>query len=68
MKKDNLDKYIKYSNLAIQMLVIILGGVYLGKWFDNKYDTNNLYTSIIGVIATLLAIYLGIRELIKNKN
>jgi hypothetical protein len=68
VKKDNLDKYIKYSNLAIQMLVIILGGVYLGKWFDNKYDTNNLYTSIIGVIATLLAIYLGIRELIKNKN
>ncbi len=68
MKKDNLDKYIKYSNLAIQMLVIILGGVYLGKWFDNKYDTNNLYTSIIGVIATLLATYLGIRELIKNKN
>jgi hypothetical protein len=68
VKKDNLDKYIKYSNLAIQMLVIILGGVYLGKWFDNKYDTNNLYTSIIGVIATLLATYLGIRELIKNKN
>lgn len=48
------------------MLVIILGGVYLGRWFDNKYDTNNLYTSIIGVIATLLAIYIGIRELIKK--
>jgi hypothetical protein len=68
VKKENLDKYIKYSNLAIQMLVIIVSGAYLGKWFDNKYNTNNLYTSIIGVIATILAIYIGIRELIKNKH
>lgn len=68
MKKENLDKYIKYSNLAIQMLVIIVSGAYLGKWFDNKYNTNNLYTSIIGVIATILAIYIGIREFIKNKH
>jgi hypothetical protein len=68
VKKENLDKYIKYSNLAIQMLVIIVGGAYLGKWFDNKYNTNNLYTSIIGVIATIIAIYIGIRELINNKH
>ncbi len=50
------------------MLVIIVGGAYLGKWFDNKYNTNNLYTSIIGVIATIIAIYIGIRELINNKH
>ncbi|HHW60061.1 MAG: AtpZ/AtpI family protein [Bacteroidales bacterium] len=67
MKKNNLDKYIKYSNLAIQMLVIILGGVYLGKWLDEKNNANYLYTSILGAIGTLIAIYIGIRELLKNK-
>jgi ATP synthase protein I len=67
VKKNNLDKYIKYSNLAIQMLVIILGGVYLGKWLDEKNNANYLYTSILGAIGTLIAIYIGIRELLKNK-
>lgn len=67
MKKNNLDKYIRYSNLAIQMLVIILGGVYLGKWLDEKNNANYLYTSILGAIGTLIAIYIGIRELLKNK-
>ncbi len=49
------------------MLVIILGGVYLGKWLDEKNNANYLYTSILGAIGTLIAIYIGIRELLKNK-
>ena len=56
-KGSPLKTYIKYTSLGIQILVIILGGYYLGKYLDQRNDyTEPFYEKWIGLAAVFLAI------------
>ena len=37
----NTNKYLKYSGMAFQLLVLMLTAAYLGKWIDQKLNLEN---------------------------
>jgi len=61
--------YAKYSSIAVQMLVIILigvfGGIKLDEWISWKFP---VFTTILSIVSVFLAIYYVIRDLIKKDN
>jgi len=64
----NLKEYARYSNLGMQMIVVILlgvfGGIKLDKWLHTKFPVFTVVLSFIGVI---LGIYVGLRDFIRTK-
>ncbi len=64
-KKPPLSGYAKYSALGFQMLVIIGGGAWLGKYLDEQSEREfPLYTVVITLLAVFIALYLTLREFI----
>ncbi|MEE4260669.1 MAG: AtpZ/AtpI family protein [Bacteroidales bacterium] len=72
MEKDQKDSplkfYAKYSTLAIQMVVIIVGSAFggraLDKWLEWQFPVFTLALTILGVVAALI---LGLRDLFNKK-
>jgi len=66
--KNNLNSYVKYSNIAIQMLVIILLGVFggykLDKWLELQFP---IFTVILSLLSVIMAIYLVTKDLLRKK-
>ena len=64
--KKRLNDLAKYSGLAFQMIVIILGGTFLGikldKWTEVEKPT---FTIILILIAVILSMYYVIKDVIK---
>lgn len=59
-------KWVALVNIPFQMGVIILAGVYLGLWLDEKYSNGgNLFTIIFSLLAVFIALYNVIRQ-VKN--
>ena len=62
-----LEAYSRYSTIAIQMVVIIvvttLGGVKLDRWIDTK----PVFTVILSLLGVAAAIWLIIKEAIRNR-
>lgn len=54
---------MKYSGMAIQMGVIILIGVYLGKWMDEKWATTPYLTVAMALLSIFAALYLSLKDL-----
>ncbi|MBN2175163.1 MAG: AtpZ/AtpI family protein [Bacteroidales bacterium] len=67
-RKNNLNNYAKYSGIAMQMLVIILlgiwGGVKLDEWLNLKFP---VFTVLLSFLSVAAAIYSVIREFLKKK-
>ncbi|MEI6852015.1 MAG: AtpZ/AtpI family protein [Bacteroidota bacterium] len=69
MKKPSnpLNNYAKYSSIALQMLVIIAGGVvggyYLDKWIGIKFP---VFTVLFSFLSVSLAIYISIKDFLKK--
>ncbi|HNW88544.1 MAG TPA: AtpZ/AtpI family protein [Bacteroidales bacterium] len=63
-----LNNYARYSNIALQMLVIIVlgvfGGVLLDKWINIKFP---VFTVLLSLFSVVLAIYVAVKDFIKNK-
>ena len=67
-KKSPLKNYARYSSIALQMLVIILLGVFGGYKLDVYMDLHfPVFTLIFSLSAVALAIYYAIKDFIKNK-
>ena len=64
----NLKEYARYSNLGIQMIVVILlgvfGGIQLDKWLHLKFPAFTVVLSFTGVI---LGIYIGLKDFMRTK-
>ncbi len=67
-KKGNpLNSYAKYSGIAIQMFVIIGVGSFIGVKIDtHNENTNNLWTIILSLASTIIAVVFVIRRIIAN--
>ena len=60
----NKKHFIKYSNMVVQMGVIIGVFVYVGHYLDLKFDTSKKYwTMILSLAGVFGAIYQMIRSL-----
>ncbi|MBC8486313.1 MAG: AtpZ/AtpI family protein [Bacteroidetes bacterium] len=67
-KKNYLNDYAKYSSISLQMLVIILlgvfGGVKLDEWLNLKFP---VFTVILSLLSVTIAIYSVVKDLLKKK-
>jgi ATP synthase protein I len=65
--KKQLNGYLKYSGMAVQMAAIIvggvLGGVELDKWLTLKFP---VFTLTFTLLSVFLAIYYFIKDVIKK--
>ncbi len=67
-QKKQVNKYVKFSGMAFQMLVIIIVGVVLGQWLDKKYpNENQLFTIIFSLLFVILALYYVVSKIISNQ-
>lgn len=67
-KKNSLNSYAKYSNIAIQMLVIIILGVFGGFKLDRWLELDlPVFTVILSLLSVVLAIYFVTKDLLKKK-
>lgn len=64
----SLSNYAKYSNLAFQMIAILLIGVFGGIKLDHWLKLNfPVFTVVLSLLATVLAIYYVIKDFIRMK-
>ena len=62
-----LQNYAKYTSIAMQMLVIILAGVFGGMELDKWLKLNfPVFTVILSIVSVFLAIYVVIKDLLKK--
>ena len=68
-KKKQLNKYIRFTTMALQMgLTIYLGSV-LGEWLDVKFENENqLYFKIVTLVAVFIAMFSVIRQVLNITN
>ncbi|WP_408041870.1 AtpZ/AtpI family protein [Tenacibaculum litopenaei] len=67
--KSQLNKYIRFSGIALQMGLTIYLGSLLGKWLDTKFpNEGELYTKICTLAAVFGAMYSVIRQVTKLSN
>jgi F0F1-type ATP synthase assembly protein I len=65
--KKSLNSYARYSSMAFQMLLIILGGIFGGYKLDEWLHTTPFFTIILSLLSVILAIYFVTRDLLKKK-
>jgi len=66
-----INKYVRFTTIAIQMGLTIYLGSKLGEWLDLKFNnTNQLYYKIVTLLAVFLAMFSVIKQVIDvtNKN
>jgi len=59
--------YSRYSTIAVQMVVIILGTTLGGVKLDQVSGTKPLFTVILSLLGVTSAMWLVIKEALKNK-
>lgn len=60
------DKYLEFVNIAFQMGIIIVTGVYSGIWLDRKYPNEfSGFTIGISLLGVFIALYLVIRKVMQ---
>jgi len=65
--KKQLPNYGRYSSIAIQMLVIIVAGVFGGFKLDEYLKLNfPIFTILFSFLSVSLAIYYVIKDLLKK--
>ncbi|MBO4489124.1 MAG: AtpZ/AtpI family protein [Bacteroidales bacterium] len=60
-----LKKYVYYSNMAIEMGVLIALGVFGGVKLDKWLDKSPLFTIICSLLGVFIAMYLMIKDVIR---
>lgn len=64
--KNKFNNYVRYSNLAIQMVVIIVAGTFGGFKLDEYLNWGfPVFTLVLSLGSVIIAIYLAIKDLIK---
>ena len=66
-KENSLNSYARYSAIAFQMFAIIGIGSFIGVKIDEYYgNENKLWTIILSLCSTILAVVFVIRRIIAN--
>jgi hypothetical protein len=64
----NYSEYARYSSLAIEMIVVIILGVFGGKYLDTCLSFHfPIFTLLLSLLSVGLAMYLAIRDVINPK-
>lgn len=66
-RKKQFDNYIKYSNIPIQMIVVIGGGIWGGVELDKLTNIEfPVFTLILSIVSVFLGIYIAIKDFLKK--
>ncbi len=69
LKKNNVNNFIKYTNIGFEMLAVILLGVFGGQKLDEVFGMDKpVCTVVVSLFAVFAAIYLAIKDFIKFKD
>ncbi len=65
-EKNKLKGYAKYSNMAFQMIAIIVGGTF-GGWKLDEYLSWGfpVFTIVLSLLSVVIAIYISVKDLLK---
>ncbi|HZX63275.1 MAG TPA: AtpZ/AtpI family protein [Bacteroidales bacterium] len=66
-KKQQFNSYARYSGMGLQMLIIILAGVFGGYKLDQWLHTGPLLIIILSIISVVISIYSVTRDLLRKK-
>jgi F0F1-type ATP synthase assembly protein I len=66
-KKQQLNSYTRYSGMGLQMLAIILVGVFGGYKLDQWLHSGPLLIIILSILSVSAAIYSVTRDLLRKK-
>jgi apolipoprotein N-acyltransferase len=61
-----MSKYARFSGIVIQMGLIIGFFSWLGVFLDGKFSSGKLWTVVLSLSGVSIALYLIIKEVIKN--
>lgn len=64
--RKNLNDYARYSSMAIQMLVIILLGVFGGVKLDQWLHTKPILTVVLSIGSVALSIYFVTKDFLRK--
>ena len=64
--RKNLNDYARYSSMAVQMLAIILLGVFAGVKLDNWLHTRPVLTVVLSLVSVAMSIYFVTRDLLRK--
>ncbi|MFN3403825.1 MAG: AtpZ/AtpI family protein [Cytophagaceae bacterium] len=68
-KKKPLNSYIKYSGMAVQMIVTMVLGAWAGMKLDAHFQVkSHLFTIFLLLFAVVASIYLVIKSLMNNND
>ena len=63
-KKANANAVLKYSGMAFQMAVIMLLGIFAGKYLDKYFETESaIFTAFLAIISVGVALYLTLKDI-----
>ena len=58
---------LRYSGMAMQMMVIIVAGALGGIWLDGRFSTPAPYfTGTLTVLSVVIAMYVAVKDLLKD--
>jgi len=58
-----MNKYLKYTNLAFQLILFIFAGNYFGKWIAEYFGYNPATGSAVGILILLI---LGLIKIVRD--
>jgi len=62
-----INNYSRYSSIGMQMIVIILAGVFGGVKLDSLLHLKfPIFTVVLSIFSVMLAIYIVIKDLLKK--
>jgi F0F1-type ATP synthase assembly protein I len=64
--RKNLNDYARYSSMAVQMLAIILLGVFAGFKLDQWLGTKPILTVVLSILSVALSIYFVTKDLLRK--
>ena len=67
--RKQVDDYLKYSGMAIQMCVIILIGTFAGQKLDARLQTERPYLTVLfALLSIFAALYLTLKDILFQNN
>lgn len=65
-KKKPPNDFLKYTGMATQMAIIILAGVFGGRWLDAHFLMNApIFTLVGSLLGVLIALYFLIKDFMR---
>ncbi len=65
-QKNSLNSYAKYSGISFKMIVIILLGVFAGKYIDDYFNIKPIGILVLTLLSCGLSFYNLIKDLTKK--